>query len=122
MNKQCLLISGHSIIYNNELTEELQQCIHLLKCKDNTQILSILEKQSVSLVIFEISKTNKNELKILKTILDKFRKIPIIQINGNGDNELLVTAFEYGIKDAFKKPFDHELIIERVKGILKQQQ
>ena len=121
MNKYCILLSGSTASNDKELIAELRKNALVLKNSDNDQIESILKTHKIDLILFEITKKNHSDVEVIKNIKNQFPNIPIILIDGNGDREVMVKAFDYGIKDAFKKPYKYYLIVERVLALLKRQ-
>jgi len=121
MEKYCILLSGPTANNDKELIAELQINTLVLKNSDNKQIESILKAHKINLILFEINKNNHSEIELIKNIKNQFPKIPIILIDGNGDREVMVKAFDYGVKDAFKKPYKFNLISERVSALLRHQ-
>jgi DNA-binding response OmpR family regulator len=121
MNKYCILLSGPTANNDEELIAELQINALVLKNSDNNQIESILKNHKIDLILFEITKKNHSDVEAIKNIKNQFPNIPIILIDGNGDREVMVKAFDYGIKDAFKKPYKCHLIAERVNAFLRRQ-
>ena len=121
MEKYCILLSGPTANNDKELIAELQINTLVLKNSDNKQIESILKAHKINLILFEINKNNHSEIELIKNIKNQFPKIPIILIDGNGDREVMVKAFAYGVNDAFKKPYKFNLISERVSALLRHQ-
>ncbi|UCE04731.1 MAG: hypothetical protein JSW07_14030 [bacterium] len=118
MNKKCVLISGSTIAGDPKLGTEIQKSAIVLKNSDNRQIFSILKNRKVELILFEIIDEYLSDIDLIKDIKTKFPEILILLIDGNGNRNLIGKAFEYGVKDAFKKPYRYDLIEERVKGLL----
>jgi PleD family two-component response regulator len=118
MKKKCVLISGPTIAGDPQLGAGIQKSAVVLKNSDNQQIVSILKSRKVELILFEIVKENLLDIDLIKNIKSKFPEILILLIDGNGNRNLIATAFEYGVKDAFRKPYRYDLIEERVKGLL----
>jgi PleD family two-component response regulator len=69
-------------------------------------------------VIIEISEENSAELELIKRIKDQFPDTVIILIDGDDGREVIARAFSYGVKDAFRKPYNYALIVERVQALL----
>ena len=118
MKKKCVLISGPSIAIDPRLGSEIEKNAIVLKNPDNRQIFSILKNRKVELILFEIVNEHLADIDLIKKIKSKFHGIIILLIDGNGNRNLIAKAFEYGVKDAFKKPYRYDLIEERVKGLL----
>ena len=118
MKKKYVLISGPTIGRDPQLGTEIQKIAIVLKNADNRQIFSILKNQNIALILFEIVNENLTDIDLIKSIKLKFPEILIVLINGNANRKLIAKAFEYGVKDAFRKPYRYDLIEERVKGLL----
>ena len=118
MKKRRVLISGHSLSFDEELYGALQKIATVLKISDNHWLESLLTHNPVDLVIIEISEDNSAELELIKRIKNQFPDTIIILIDGNEDREVIARAFSYGVKDAFRKPYDYALIVERVQALL----
>ncbi len=116
MSNRCILVSGSTIAKDKELASELQKCGRVLKNLHNFRIESILRKQNVDLVLFELIKETASEINMVKKIKKLFPSTAIILIDG--DRELMAQAFSYGAKDAFRKPYKSSLVVERVKAVL----
>lgn len=118
MKKPCVLISGLTIANDDELSRSLSKSVTVLKNLDNKNLYDILIQQEVDLVLLELQKNVNNDMNIIKSIKAKFISLPIILINGNGNKQLIAKAFASGVKDAFRKPYKVELIIERVRSLV----
>ncbi len=111
-------MSGRSLSGDEELYRALQKIAVVVRSPDNTQVESIMTKRPVDLVIFEVSKENPAEVELIKHIKHRFPDTVIIVIDGDGDLEVIARAFSYDTKDAFRKPYNRALIVERVKALL----
>ncbi len=121
MEKYCVLISGLTIAIDKKLGDELQKSAVVLKNQDNPQIESITTDKKVDLILLEISKANPSEVEIIKTIKSRHPRIEILLVDGDGDREVIARAFEYGAKDAFRKPYKRALIVERVRALIRKE-
>ena len=119
MTQKCILVFGPTISYDKNLIDALKECGSVKTIEDKSEIESIIRKNKVGLMLLEITSENTSELKLIKKITKEFKNLKIILIDGNGKNELIARAFQYGIVDAFRKPYKGELIVERVRAILK---
>ena len=118
MKKRRVLISGHSLSFDEKLYVALQKIATVLKISDNHWIEALLAYNPVNLVIIEISEENSADLELIKRIKDQFPDTVIILIDGDEDREVIARAFSYGVKDAFRKPYNCALIVERVQALL----
>ncbi len=120
MKKRRVLISGHSLSFDEELYAALQKIAAVLKISDNHWLESLMIHNPVDLVIIEILEENSAELELIKRINDQFPNTVIILIDGDENREVIARAFSYGVKDAFRTPYKRDLIVERVKMLLNQ--
>lgn len=120
MGKYCVVISGPTITNDDKLVSELQKTALVLTNSDNGRIESIIQNSRIDLILFELSKKNNNDMEMIENIKNQFPSIPIIAMNGNGDNEAIIKAFSHGAIDAFKKPYKYYLICERVNAIFRR--
>ena len=117
--KPCVLISGQTIAADEKLIRDMEKSAKVLINQQNENIKSILAENQVELILFEMTKEDMLELSIIKNILIQYPQIQIVLIDGSGDQELLAGAFTYGVKDAFRKPYKRDLVVERIFAILK---
>ncbi|UCE07301.1 MAG: response regulator [bacterium] len=120
MEKYCVMLSGPTITNDDKLVSELQKSVLVLTNSDNGRIESVMQNSRIDLILFEISENNNHDVEMIGNIKNQFPNIPIIVMNGDGNNELMVKAFSYGVIDAFKKPYKHYLIVERVNAIFRR--
>jgi len=119
MKKNQILLWGQSIISDKQLIKELGKFSEVLLHSEIQPIEMFERIGEASLILFETTKVIRSDIATMRSIMKIFPNIPIILIDGNRDREVLIQAFEFGIKDAFKKPYKIELMVERVRGILR---
>lgn len=119
MKKYCVLQSGPSLVADKELFHKLQEIADVFKNLENSQIEAILSEKKVDLILLEISKDHISDVEIIKGLKSQYPKINIILIDGDGDREVIAQAFNYGARDAFRKPYNSTLIVERVNTLLR---
>ena len=120
MEKYCIMISGPTITDDDKLISELQKNALVMTTSDNNRIETILQNRRIDLILYEISQKNNHNAEMIENIKNQFPNIPIIAMNGNGDNEAIIKAFRDGAIDAFKKPYKYYLIGERVNAIFRR--
>jgi len=119
MGKYCVMVAGPTITKDDKLVSELQKNAMVLTNSDNSRIESIIQNNRIDLILFEISGKN-NDVEMIGNIKNQFPNIPIIVMNANGDNEVMIKAFASGVIDAFKKPYKYYLIVERVNALFRR--
>lgn len=116
MKKPYVLLSGKSVSRDTALIAELQKSVEVLSNHDNNTIETILETQKVDVIVVEVPGLHPGEAEIIRQIKTRFPKIKIIFIDGG--RELMARAFQYGAADAYRKPYRHRMLAERVKVLL----
>lgn len=118
MKTKSVLLSGHTLVGDEELLSLLAHGADLLKSSDPSRIESVLRHNTVDVILFELLAGDYMGVEVIKEIRKDFKNVPIIVIDCDGHRELLAQAFEYGANDAFKKPYRRALIVERVNSFL----
>ncbi len=116
MLKPYVLISGPTISADEELINALEKTTVVLREKDNRKIQTFLENKKIDMILLEPSGEQSQKIEIIKNIKHQFHDVKIILING--DRELFVKAFSFGVKDAFHKPYRRQMLVERVSALL----
>lgn len=114
------MISGPTITDDDQLISELKKNAQVITISNNEPIEEMLQNSRIDLILFEISHNNNHDARKIESIKNQFPDIPIIAMNGGGDNEAIAKAFSYGVIDAFKKPYKYYLIVERVNAIFRR--
>lgn len=122
MSKRYVLLSGRSVAADDDLYEALQRTVQVIKNLENNWIESILRQQPVDLVIMEVSESKLNEIEIIRKIKQNFPETEFIVIGDDKDQPAIAAAFAQGAKDAFRRPYKTNLIVERVQALLRLNQ
>ncbi|MBN1350874.1 response regulator [candidate division KSB1 bacterium] len=118
MEKKCILITGPAICRDLRLAKALQKFADVIQNASNSRIFFILGKRRVDLILFEISPEHPADIDFIHIIKNQFPEIIILLINGGDDRKLIAKGFQYGAKDAFRKPYHCDLIADRVNVLL----
>lgn len=84
--------------------------------------LTLLSQQAFDLIYMDIRMPDMNGLETLQAISATYPKIPVILFTGQPDLNSAVSALRQGALDYLQKPLKPELIIERAKTILANQE
>jgi DNA-binding NtrC family response regulator len=122
MEKPVILIVGLGEESDDELVAELLKKFSILKCSNLTSADALLATTIVNLILMVVTNGNLGNLAIIRTIKTKYPTIDILLVCGNIGNQRIARAFSYGITDAFKLPYQIDLIVERVNTLLKQKE
>lgn len=82
-------------------------------------VIEELRDFSPHLVIMDIKLPYLNGFLICEKIRE-FSKIPVIFISSAGDNMNLIMAINYGADDFIAKPFEMEILVAKIKALLRR--
>lgn len=100
----CLLDSGYEVI----------------TCFDGKEALSIMEKQSVDMIISDIMMPKMDGYELAKTVRETDKQIPILFMTALDDKPSKQLGYKIGIDDYVVKPFDCDLLMLRVGALLRR--
>ncbi|NIR51692.1 response regulator [candidate division KSB1 bacterium] len=116
MTNPCVLIAGPNLTTDLILMKQLGEDVTLLKTHDYSKVFSMLKEWSVDLLLLEVRDSKTTDISLVSKVKKTSPDLPIIVINGDD----IAGAFAQGATDAFPKPYDRELLVERVLALLKQ--
>lgn len=117
MNGPGILVAGGSIPKDTNLVKAISQIAETLTQTDASEVVPMLEcNPTIRLVLLEIDRDDFNA-GLLGRLRRAFPHVQVVIIDGSVDQNLLAEAFSLGVKDAFAKPLNLDLLIKRV-GVL----
>lgn len=112
MKRKCVLLYGPTLYKDKELQRKLRQSYSLITEQDETQIEKMLKSHKVDLLLMELENDKTEIVDLINDTKVRLPGIQIVVINGN--QSLISKAFQNGVKDAFRKPYKVELVLERI--------
>ncbi len=93
----------------------------VITAADGTQLSSVLEDQSLDMIILDIGLPWINGFELAELMKDHadLKRIPLIFISGLTSDADVKRGFEVGADDYIKKPFDVEKIKKTVNALMK---
>ena len=91
---------------------------HITTASGQSKALELLERQSVDLVLLDISLSDGNGFSVCSAIKSIYG-IPVIFLTASDDEYSTVTGFELGADDYISKPFRPRELATRIKNILR---
>jgi len=113
-----VLVSGPTIAEDEKLIVALSKHAGVIRNRNNSKIEKRLSTNKICLVLLEITKESAFEIEMIARIKRYYPYIEILVVNGDGDRDVLAEAFKWGTKDAFRRPYNTDLIVDRVLAIL----
>ncbi|MFT4679216.1 MAG: two-component system OmpR family response regulator [Litorivivens sp.] len=81
---------------------------------------SKFRQQQYDLCVFDVMMPEKDGFELAKDVREINPTIPILFLTARGDKEDQVKGFKIGADDYITKPFDTELLLYKIKAILKR--
>ena len=122
INKKTILIVDDMELNREILSLILQENYNTIEASNGLEAMEILEKNrnNVSLILLDIVMPVMNGFKFLEKIQEdkRFSGIPIIFISAETYKENVLKAMEMGVRDIIAKPFDPQLVCNRVNNLI----
>ncbi len=118
MTKILLVEDDKNIVLN--LTEFLNNEGYIVRnVSGQTAAMEFLSKESVDLVLLDVSLAEGNGFATCKAIKAEY-DLPVIFLTASGDEFSTVTGFDLGADDYIPKPFRPRELVSRIKNVLRR--
>ena len=121
--KQQILIVDDSEMNREILTEMLQDNFRILEAENGEEALKMLKQYDtgISLMLLDIVMPVMNGFEVLAAMAREhwMDDIPVIMISSEGSEEYIRRAYEMGIADYIRRPFDAKTVYQRVFNTIK---
>ena len=121
--KQQILIVDDSEMNREILTEMLQDDFRILEAENGEEALKMLKQYDtgISLMLLDIVMPVMNGFEVLAAMAREhwMDDIPVIMISSEGSEEYIRWAYEMGIADYIRRPFDAKIVYQRVFNTIK---
>ena len=121
--KQQILIVDDSEMNREILTEMLQDDFRILEAENGEEALKMLKQYGtgISLMLLDIVMPVMNGFEVLAAMAREhwMDDIPVIMISSEGSEEYIRRAYEMGIADYIRRPFDAKIVYQRVFNTIK---
>ncbi|RMF61053.1 MAG: response regulator [Calditrichaeota bacterium] len=115
-----ILIAGRSIANDTHLVEAISQIAEPVTQASPSGVEQTLQRNpTLRLLLLEIDRNDFN-VGLLRRLRRAFPHVQVVIIDGSVDRNLLAEAFSLGVKDAFPKPLNLDLLIERVAVLMRE--
>ena len=103
--------------------EVLKDNYELSMVKSGKQALQILETERPDLLLLDINMPDMSGYEVMEYIktVDELRYLPVIFLTAETDRESEVKGLKMGASDFIKKPFEPEIMINRIEKILQSE-
>ena len=121
--KQQILIVDDSDMNREILTEMLQDDFRILEAENGEEALKMLKQYDtgISLMLLDIVMPVMNGFEVLAAMAREhwMDDIPVIMISSEGSEDYIRRAYEMGIADYIRRPFDAKIVYQRVFNTIK---
>ena len=118
-----ILIVDDSEMNRRILSEMLKGEFEILEAENGEACLDMLDRYEtkISLILLDIVMPGMDGFGVLEYMNrnNLIRDIPVIMISGEDSGETMKRAYEWGVSDYIKRPFDMEVVHRRVLNTLK---
>jgi len=114
--KHNILIFGLSSTNDQFLLDDIGSVYTVRLCKKESGLWQVLQTTDIHAIVFELVPREQTYC-ILKELNLNYSRVPVVAIGLDEPVENIARAFALGIKDYFKKPYQSELIIERLEAL-----
>ena len=121
--KQQILIVDDSEMNREILTEMLQDDFRILEAENGEEALKMLKQYDtgISLMLLDIVMPVMNGFEVLAAMAREhwMDDIPVIMISSEGSEDYIRRAYEMGIADYIRRPFDAKIVYQKVSNTIK---
>ncbi len=89
---------------------------------DGDQALAVLGKKRVDAVVLDVMLPTINGFDVARSMREREDYTPILMLTARGRPEDVLLGFEAGTDDYLAKPFDLEIFLARLNGLLRRRQ
>lgn len=122
-NKPRILIVDDSEFNRAILKEILQENYEIIEADDGKEALLKIDEygMEISLVLLDIIMPEKDGFEVLKYMEEEslISDIPVIMISSEDSANYIRRAYEMGVSDYINRPFDANIVYQRVSNIVK---
>ena len=115
-----ILLADDDELMRNLVKEVLEEENYVVyEASDGQQALELFyEKKDFSLVILDVMMPKVDGIAVLDDIRS-ISEVPVLLLTALGDNSSELTGLKHGANDYVSKPFHYEILLERIKNLLK---
>ena len=102
------------------LTEVLSELeLNFLQAENGLEALDVVKKSKVDLIITDLAMPKMNGFEFLRGLKTAGYQIPCMVLTGHGDKTIAQQVKAFGVVEFIDKPFEMEVLIQKVSSILK---
>lgn len=120
-NKPRLLLVDDDTVTLQVLSKTLAAYARMRFVRSGAEALKAVEAESPDLVIMDINMPGMGGLEVLAQLRARpaSAQLPVILLTGASDEALEATALQIGAQDFIRKPFQPEVLVDRMRALLR---
>lgn len=115
-----VLLAGERVSCDHTLKQRLGKYCEVTAVNQLNLGKRVSEWKNLDLAVLELSSSDESELENIQFLKKNQPLILILVIEGSGATDVVVKAFQLGAKDFFRKPYDSDLLGDRIEGLLRK--
>lgn len=122
MEKTTILIVDDNEMNREILSEMLGSEYEILEACNGKEALAVIEKDAarISLILLDMIMPEMNGLELLSILKENgiLIDIPVIMISSDSSTEFIHEAYDTGVTDYIRRPFDSTIVLKRCENVL----
>ena len=93
----------------------------VVKAKNGAEAVELAQQESPDLILMDVRMPRMTGYEACAALkkLDAFKDVPVIFLSAKGQEQEVQTGLEVGAEDYILKPFTPDVLVEKVRNILK---
>lgn len=122
MLQQKILAIDDSVIVIKQLQSILEREYHFKGVTSGLAALKILDNEAVDLVLLDLEMPVMDGFATLTAIRQRehLKELPIVILTGNNHKQKVIKGITSGVAGYVVKPADSELLMEKIRNVLKR--
>lgn len=122
-SKKCILAVDDTAIILTRIFNTLQEDYDVITVNSGVRALKYLEQEKPDLILLDIKMAQMNGIETLKRIraMKNRADIPVIMLTGVEEKDMVVLTHKLGICDYILKPFDSDVLLDRIRRVFVQE-
>jgi len=109
-----ILIADDDPLIRTLISVSLSGQAEVVEVEDGDDALALLEDGEFDLILLDWDMPKMNGLRVLKAIRASGSDVPVIMVTGEAERKQVVAAVQSGVSDYVVKPFDMDIVREKV--------
>lgn len=122
MKRTVLIVDDESdlLMTINDYFGKFSDHFSIRTASNGIEALDVLQEENVSLLVTDIMMPELNGLELLARVYNEYPTVPCIVFSAFGDDDLDKRLKKLGCLHFFDKPFDLELLYQKIRTVLEQ--